>query len=1143
MMSRTLPPRHARDADALRAAIEARRVGYVPTWNPPAKSAGAALAPIGAHLLAAIVQRLERAPHKDKLAFLDCLGLRLVPAHSARAPIVFQLAPGAAATFAPEGTQVAAPPPPGGSQQIVFSTERDAGIAAATLAQVVSLWPGRDQYLDHSAAQVGGTPFTLFDHLALRQTDHILYLAHDVLLALAGGVSVDVVFDLAQGGSAPLELAWEYWDSQVWRGFRAHSASCLDPDAAGADGTDGLVVDGTVRLVADVAQSAPMVVNGVQSHWIRGRVTQPLPPDPARLLPSVETIRLRTTIDQRLRIGASVRFALQATAQPTLTVQDAAGQPLGGVDVTIRDPANPNAAQSASSTEPDQSNPSGTATPNPAWAFTVGTTYQVTVSCAGVVAQTLVDYRLPSGPADVSIVVDVGGLLPEKAVLNGKPLDVSKAFLPFGQAPQIDTALYFKQTEIFSKPRAHASVFIEPGLGPFQPIPPSLKGVTNALTTNGAVPHIVSWEYWNGDEWVVLVRSKVVPAQGRRPARMSGDFTALEVVEFDVPDDMAPTKVDGDEGLWMRARLVSGGFGVYRQMKITNNRVLDYIEPRAPIVAALRFGYSWTQGPVSPKAVVTYNDFQYEDHTEDALWPGNAFTPFGPVSDATPTVYLGFDDRLPVGEFGLSADVGEASVIDAAPALQWEYWDGGGWRAVAVEDETEALATAGMLTFLPAADSQVLARFGRSLHWLRGRQAEDGPPNESTIRHLHPNAVWASQWQTFRNLPLGASTGAPRQTFQFSQIPVLAGQTIEVQELSGPRANTEWRVVAMELGDDDPDIVRRLEALLGTEGTQEVVLGALRLARDKTKRVTAVNVRWTERPDFFDSGSTDRHYVLDHATGRLFFGSGDAGKIPPSGAAIQATLFRSGGGDLGNVPSGTIKQLLGTVAGVQSVTNPRSAEGGADGETLDAFAERAPSSIHSRGAAIGPGDYETLAHEASAGVAVARVMSRRSASSPSRPGWVTVMIMPRSQEPRPTPSAGLRNEVRDYLERHAPCDLAAARRIEVIGPRYVPVDVTARVAPKDVRHAGTVERALLAALARFLHPLLGGPEGLGWDLGRGVFLSDVAAVLGGVAGVDYVEQAALSRDGIPQGDHVDVGVDQIAVAGALTVTVVAGDDD
>src|SRR5207302_9344722 len=133
--------------------------------------------------------------------------------------------------------------------------------------------------------------------------------------------------------------------------------------------------------------------------------------------------------------------------------------------------------------------------------------------------------------------------------------------------------------------------------------------------------------------------------------------------------------------------------------------------------------------------------------------------------------------------------------------------------------------------------------------------------------------------------------------------------------------------------------------------------------REKTKRVIALGVRWTEQQNFFESTANSRDYVLDHASGRLFFGDVDLGRIPPAGAAILASTFRSGGGLAGNLQANTITQLLGSVSGIQSVTNARSAEGGADGETLANLSMRGPMSLQHRGRAITLSDYETMARE------------------------------------------------------------------------------------------------------------------------------------------------------------------------------------
>jgi len=157
-----------RNSATVLAQFERRRYGYAPRWNPPEKSAGGALAQIFSRFLEAVIQRLNQAPLKNKLAMFDLLGFRVVPAQSARAPVVFKLNDGSPDSSAPRGTQVAAPPPPGSSQQIVFETEEDIGVSGAKLSQVVSLWPGRDQYIDHSDANASGQQMVLFEALKLQ---------------------------------------------------------------------------------------------------------------------------------------------------------------------------------------------------------------------------------------------------------------------------------------------------------------------------------------------------------------------------------------------------------------------------------------------------------------------------------------------------------------------------------------------------------------------------------------------------------------------------------------------------------------------------------------------------------------------------------------------------------------------------------------------------------------------------------------------------------------------------------------------------------------------------------------------------------------------------------------------------------------
>jgi hypothetical protein len=141
--------------------------------------------------------------------------------------------------------------------------------------------------------------------------------------------------------------------------------------------------------------------------------------------------------------------------------------------------------------------------------------------------------------------------------------------------------------------------------------------------------------------------------------------------------------------------------------------------------------------------------------------------------------------------------------------------------------------------------------------------------------------------------------------------------------------------------------------------------------------------------------------------------------------------------------------------------------------------------------------------------------------------------MPQSQDPQPQPSFGLRRQVQNYLAARVPA--AISEQIFVTGPTYLPIGVEAVVAPADASAAGAVFEEVTETLEAFLHPLTGGPEGTGWPFGRDVYLSDVAAVLEAVEGVDYVETLNLLLDNTPRGERIDVPEDRIVVAGEIDI--------
>jgi predicted phage baseplate assembly protein len=215
--------------------------------------------------------------------------------------------------------------------------------------------------------------------------------------------------------------------------------------------------------------------------------------------------------------------------------------------------------------------------------------------------------------------------------------------------------------------------------------------------------------------------------------------------------------------------------------------------------------------------------------------------------------------------------------------------------------------------------------------------------------------------------------------------------------------------------------------------------------------------------------------------------------------------YQAGGGTRGNVPVQRVNQMLSSVPFVDRVNNFLPANGGADAESTQDFLLRAPKVLRHQGYAVTVEDYEDLARLASAEVAhVKVVMLQDLALDPfghdRHPGTVSLIVVPRSDQPQPVPTVELLDRVSRYLEtRRSPL-----AKLVVTGPHYLRVDVEVEVVPVSIALSISVAHDVRLALQTFLHPLSGGLEGAGWEFGRKPHRSDLFSVLETVPGVDYV---------------------------------------
>ena len=285
----------------------------------------------------------------------------------------------------------------------------------------------------------------------------------------------------------------------------------------------------------------------------------------------------------------------------------------------------------------------------------------------------------------------------------------------------------------------------------------------------------------------------------------------------------------------------------------------------------------------------------------------------------------------------------------------------------------------------------------------------------------------------------------------------------------------------------------------------------LKVKKSKGKLNIYKEEEWNEVEDFDASKPGDRHYTVDLATGRVSFGDGIHGKIPPKGEDNIIVSYHSGGGVRGNVGPHAIDKVLSKLAVEVTVDNVNAASGGEEAETLEEAIQCARKDMKTVYRAVTLEDYEHLARNTPGlRVARAKAISRYHPSQNSEvPGIVTVVIVPYSPLAKPEPSAGFLKTVYGHLDKHH----LLTTELFVIPPEYVEVSVEATVVIKPKSHPSRVKGDVEKELRKFLNPITGGVDKKGWPFGRSVYRSEIYKIIDGVEGVDYVTSLKLKRKG------------------------------
>ena len=691
------------------------------------------------------------------------------------------------------------------------------------------------------------------------------------------------------------------------------------------------------------------------------------------------------------------------------------------------------------------------------------------------------------------------------AFINTVPIDLSKDFFPLGSIPHFGDVFYISSPG-FANLEANVTL--------------------NIILTNSAsnekespIPRVnqtgqatIQWEFWNGSYWDDLDCNDNTQA-----------LTEDGKVSFAIPAVFKETAVNGLKGYWIRARLVAGHYGFQERIEYGNQKeqgqnikfIPSTLAP--PSMAAIKISTIKKFEPSKPVAVITDNDFVIS-HFD--IEKNRTLKPFQINQEPIRALYFVFKaaDKAMLAGYGLDLyfkinHVAERIVYrgdQQYPVLNWQYWNGSSWEMCKIRyDETQSFNVSGVVSlFIPddiaswgETDSSLVegvisqdqfvvddeqtklsqiemkpVTYGIRVVWVTG-DYHYGP----VLQRVLLNTVLAEQVLTLEGEILGSSNGIPNQVFFSARTPILDNFILEVKEPHLP-SSTE-----MNEYENAPTNTTAKDSKAG------------------------VWVRWHEVNDFLESGHSDRHFVVDRISGQIHFGNGDKGMQPPVGANnIRLRIYKTGGGSQGNKPANSITQLHTALPLIAAVTNHESAKGGQNIEDWDSVFERGPTYLRHRGRAVTARDFEDLAKISSPLVAKAKCFPLKDLGADfpltGKPGDVSLVVVPRITDPEPRPSLDLLRHVWEFIN---PLRMQGTSLV-LVGPDCLYINIQADIVPKYDSIEMDVVTVCRERLEAFLHPLTGGENTHGWDIGKRPHESDVYAVLESLPHLEFVRSLQVT---------------------------------
>ena len=667
-----------------------------------------------------------------------------MPPQPAQVPLTFTLAAGSPVdAIVPGGTQVAAPPAQGETEPVLFETERELVVTAATLAQIWVRDPQRDRFTNLSPlTRFGAEPLAAF--AGKEDIEHIFYIGENTFLGYPDLQALNLKFELQPlpiptGQAIDVRsIEWEIWDGEqslrvlspneeITRSNRTKPRIVGDFTKTSANSgsltQSGAIIFGNLPLIPQQA------IAGISSRWLRcrlkTRITKSTDAQAARVranqLPTINKVTFQATVGKtgyaiadaftnQMPIDLSkpfFPFGEKPKFEDSLYLGSREAFSKEGADVTLR--------------------------PELADLDALGLALLKAIAKEAIKVELTWEIWTANGWFLLGKSTQDGPIVPY-APPSVKFQDLTKAFTEVGA----DKFVKFKL--------------------PQDPDPEPQLTTINGIENFWIRVRITSGNYGKEGSYTEVSITPTNPSgfQFISPTFRPPLITALKVDYNLVTADKSPEYIVT--------------YNDFKYLKIPVDSGFTPFVPLSDALPTLYFGFGL---PASRKE-----------------FPNRALSLYFKLSES-------------VYQPNVTAT---ATAASARLVWQYWSAKTNDWQTLQPKDDTKGFTRPGLLEFLAPPDFGSTADFNLSspYYWLRTRWqvAPNQPiPESPQFGRVLLNTVLATQTVTIRDEILGSSDGSADQTFYPTQTPVLPKQRLAVREVEEPSAG-DRKVLEQEEGGD-----------------------------------------------------------------------------------------------------------------------------------------------------------------------------------------------------------------------------------------------------------------------------------------------------------------------------------------------------